>query len=71
MSQALRKLQRPSQNRLYGDLHQSDPAMKIGVMYGSPETDDGVIGVESFYMLIRLEYSPHRRDQKPRDGSCG
>ena len=68
MSQALRKITGSISRSRCTVIFINQIRMKIGVMYGSPETTTGGNALK-FYASVRPRYSPHRPDQEWR-GHC-
>ena len=67
MSQALRKLTASISRSQCMVIFINQIRMKIGVMFGSPETTSGGNALK-FYASVRLDIRPHRPDQGPRRG---
>ena len=67
MSQALRKLTASINKSHTMVIFINQIRMKIGVMYGSPETTTGGNALK-FDASVRLDIPPHRRDQGTRRG---
>ena len=65
MSQALRKLTAHIKKANCMVIFINQIRMKIGVMFGSPETTTGGNALK-FYASVRLGHSPHRHHQKGR-----
>ncbi len=67
MSQALRKLTGSISRSQCMVIFINQIRMKIGVMFGSPETTTGGNALK-FYSSRAARHPPHRRDQGPRRG---